>query len=407
MSDYSDESKKDLSSSEVQKYADQIRLGEFDNVLKSLNVVKANHPNFSLTYILMGFCYSIEMLESGDFEKPVSYFNKAKELGCKDVDYFSNIKDHYTRVGDYFYKSGKLEESYKYYLKSTEFSSHNNHLYISNLGSALHRLDRTDEAIKCYNEAIYIEKNYPLAHSNLGLIYYESKQYDDALDFFYKCTLIDPAQPYYWKNYSNCLWALKKHEEALKGFYKVIMLSPLDVNCYTQIGNALCFLGRFKEFQDLIDENFDDIKPKPHPNSLFIKSSKPSGNSVELTLSNGEIVTVKNVKNPIGNDFTFEVGGSKTSNLSLKNYLDKSDKNDIRKKILFASLLNLLGESYFHTGDFNASINYYNQAIELNLNNSSYHLNISNAYKELGDDINAKIYYEKYSKLSSVSKKND
>ena len=407
MSDYSDESKKDLSSSEVQNYADQIKLGEFDNVLKSLNVVKANHPNFSLIYVLMGYCYSMKSLKSGDFEKPVSYFNKAKELGCKDVDYFSNIKSHYTRLGDYFFKSGKLEESYKYYLKCTELSSYNNHEYIGNLGTALHRLGRIDEAMKCYKESIYIEKNHAVSHSNLGLIYYEAKQYDDALDSFDKCILIDPTQPYYWKNYSNCLWALKKHEEALKGFYRIIMLNPLDVNCYTLIGNALCFLGRFKEFQDLIVENFDDIKPKPHPDSLFIKSSKPSGNSVDLTLSNGEIVTVKNVKSPTDNDFTFEVGGSKTSSLSLKKYLDKGDESDIRKKILFASLLNLLGESYFHTGEFNVSINYYNQAIELNLYMPSYHLNISNAYKELGDDINAKIYYEKYSKLSSLSKKND
>ena len=347
MNDSSKNNNKDLSDQDIEIYFQQLRIGNWKNVLESLNILKDDYPNSSSICLLMAICHSVAMMENGDIEKPIIFFEKAKSLGLKNNDYNINIKEHYSRVGQYFRISNDYENAYKYLIKSTEYSNYNNHIYYSNIGSLLKIMDKTEESNEMYRKSIKINKNYAISYCNLGLNHYECKKFDDALEFFHKSTLIDDIQATYQIHYGNCFWALKRYEEGLKAYYKAHMLDPSNVDIFIIIAAALSTLERDNELQELVSSNLDDVNS------------------------------------------------------------NKNDKKSEQKIIKYSELLNILGQSYFKTKDFQKSINALSKAIEINPNNLIYYKNIINAYKMLGDTQKTKIYNDKLSKLSAQSKDND
>ena len=337
----------DLSTEQIKKFSYQLEIGNWKNVILALNVLKDDYPNSPNLYLLYGISYSQAMIDNGDIDKPIFFFDKSKSLGLPVKVYNTNIKEHYSRAGLYLYHVDNYEDSYKYLIKSTEFGTFNNHIYVCNVGNVLLKLNKTAEAIEMYKKSIKINNNYAIAHSNLGICYYNNKHYDDALKNFLTCTLLNNIEPFYMINYANCLWALERKDEALEAYYKVRMLDPSNVDSYTLLCSSLSFLGREKELQDLILVNIDEINTKP---------------------------------------------GDKISESKISKFLD---------------LLISLSESYFKTKDFYKSIDILNKALEINSNNPVIHRSIIKSYKEIGDNQKEKIHSDKLSKLLKQAKDSD
>ena len=55
----------------------------------------------------------------------------------------------------------------------------------------------------------------------------------------------------------------------------------------------------------------------------------------------------------------------------------------------------LLGVAYGMTGNHEKAIEYFTKVVELNPDNAGAFLNLSNAYKYIGDETNARIFMEK------------
>src|SRR5262249_30096661 len=68
-----------------------------------------------------------------------------------------------------------------------------------NLGTALHRKGRLDEAIAAYRDAIHLKKDYPEAHCNLGHILRQQGEFRKALESLrrgHELGSKDPRWPY-------------------------------------------------------------------------------------------------------------------------------------------------------------------------------------------------------------------
>ena len=347
MTDNSLKNNKDLSKQEIETYFNQLEIGNWKTVLEALDILAPDYSNSPSFFLITGIAHSMAMLENGDIEKPIVYFDKAKSLGCGLKDYYTNLKEHYSRIGHYLYSIGDNEDSYKYFIKATEYSSNNNHIYLTSAANMLVKLNKAEEAKAMYKKAIKIDNNYVFAYNNLGLCCYTHKDYNEALINFHKCILVDDTNPIFWVNYANCLWALKRQEEALEAYYKVRMLDPSNPDTFILLASALDTMGQDSELQEIVSTNLDNFAVNSADKELKIKSEKIS------------------------------------------------------------FLLNILGNSYFKTKDFQKSIDSLNMALEIAPDNICLHNDIIKAYNKVGDHKKIKTHTEKISKLSNKDKDND
>ena len=83
---------------------------------------------------------------------------------------------------------------------------------LNNRGLALHRLDRLDEALVSYDQALTIIPNYAGAINNRAATFHRLRRHDDALTACDRALAIDPNHREAWSNRglnSVRAWALR------------------------------------------------------------------------------------------------------------------------------------------------------------------------------------------------------
>src|SRR6266851_458729 len=150
-----------------------------------------------------------------------------------------------------------------------------------NEGNALHSLQRYQEALAAYEQAIHLDPNFALAYKNKGWTLNNLKRYQEALVAYEQAIHLDPNLALAYKNkgwtlnnperlravlaaYKQAnrldsndavayngkglvLLDLKRYREALAAFEQAIHLDPNDALAYYGKGNALYRLKRYQE----------------------------------------------------------------------------------------------------------------------------------------------------------------
>ena len=117
----------------------------------------------------------------------------------------------------------------------------------NNLGSALTRRGRTNEAVAHYREALKINDRYAEAHYNLGVALLQNGRPDDAIAEWQKAVEIDHkyAEAYY--NLGLTLARRGRFDDAMALFRKALENKPDYVEAYTSLGVVLADRGLLKE----------------------------------------------------------------------------------------------------------------------------------------------------------------
>jgi tetratricopeptide (TPR) repeat protein len=108
-------------------------------------------------------------------------------------------------------------------------------------------LNKSDEAIKSYDNAIEINPQRSEAWSNKGLVLYHLNKSDEAITAFDKAIEINPRDSDAWKNTGATLGNLNRYEEAVKAYDKAIEINPQDSDAWYNKGITLAKLGKFDE----------------------------------------------------------------------------------------------------------------------------------------------------------------
>jgi tetratricopeptide (TPR) repeat protein len=122
-----------------------------------------------------------------------------------------------------------------------------NYIAHLNLGNALLKDNKKDEAIHHYIKAIEIHKNYKDAHYNLGIAFALQGKYDDAVNEYYTVLRLDKN---YWKagfHLANALAKTGRLDEAIVRYENVIQLHSKDVDVYNNFALALVKKGKDNE----------------------------------------------------------------------------------------------------------------------------------------------------------------
>ena len=129
-----------------------------------------------------------------------------------------------------------------------------------NMGLALARKRRFDEAMGHYEEALSIQPKYTLAHNNLGNALLESGRIDESLPHFSKALEIDPDYADAHYNIATALAQLNQLENARRHFSEVLRLQPSFTEAHNNLGNIL---ARQKRLDEAIEHYRKALQARP------------------------------------------------------------------------------------------------------------------------------------------------
>jgi len=96
-------------------------------------------------------------------------------------------------------------------------------------GIAYHQLLQLDSALKSYQQAVRLKKDYLEAINNIGTIYYARKNYGRSITYYKRAIKIAPQAPKSASIYSNlgtAYFARKQYKDATDAFQIAMTLDP-------------------------------------------------------------------------------------------------------------------------------------------------------------------------------------
>ena len=119
--------------------------------------------------------------------------------------------------------------------------------YYNNRGLAYAALQRIDDAVTDYRQAIVLNPGYVEAHLNLGNALRARKQFDAALDSYRQATMLNPSYAEAHNNAGITLAGLGRWEEATADFLQALACMPSDASIHNNLGNVLKEQGRLDD----------------------------------------------------------------------------------------------------------------------------------------------------------------
>jgi tetratricopeptide (TPR) repeat protein len=192
------------------------------------------------TLHLMGFLH----LQDEQYDFAIEWIARAIQQGPKPV-YLWNL-------GTALQKQGRYEEALKAFDKAVQLKPDDADLW-RNLGDILIDLDRPGEAILSFQHALKLNPRHWDAANKSGHLLYRLERFEDALAHFNLCDELQPNRALTLKIRALTLRGLKRLDESLADNRRAYELDPADPDTCNNIGDVLLLLG----WQDEAVEWFD------------------------------------------------------------------------------------------------------------------------------------------------------
>jgi tetratricopeptide (TPR) repeat protein len=99
-------------------------------------------------------------------------------------------------------------------------------------GIAYHQMLQLDQALKSYQEAVKLKKDYLEAINNIGTIYYARKSFRRSITYYERALKLEPhseRSAAVYNNLGTAFFARKQYKQAFDAFQTALSLDP-DVN---------------------------------------------------------------------------------------------------------------------------------------------------------------------------------
>jgi len=160
---------------------------------------------------------------------------ETKYIGFKVIDDLEAIAEYYNNQGFLY---GYFSESEGHELDFDPLEAEMKMIQLSlqvkpsfgrarnNLGVALRRRGRIQEAIEQYKKAIEVDPGFAEAHANLGAAYHAVHRVDDALRELRIAVNLSGSNGYYHHQVGVMEYGLGRYEEAIKAFRSALSKEP-------------------------------------------------------------------------------------------------------------------------------------------------------------------------------------
>lgn len=134
-----------------------------------------------------------------------------------------------------------------------------------NLGSILEEMERTDEAIACYESAAAIAPNFRDAHFNLANLLQQRGDIERALDEYEEVVRIDPTDAQAHNNLCCILGKLRRFDESIEHGRTAVRYSPDYAEAHRNLTISLCLKGLYEQALEEARECERLGQPMPDP----------------------------------------------------------------------------------------------------------------------------------------------
>ncbi len=151
----------------------------------------------------------------------------------------------HNNLGNALKRQGRIEEAIVHFNKALQINPGYAKAY-NNLGTALASQGKTEEAIKHFGIALYINPGYAAAHSNIGVALASQDELEKAIVHFRAALRLKPDYTQVHSNLGAALVRQRKLQEALEHFHTALRLNPGDVQTYNNLQICLKLIRQNK-----------------------------------------------------------------------------------------------------------------------------------------------------------------
>ena len=320
-------------------------------------------------------------------------------------------QDHVKQILDLF-SSGKILEAVDS-INTTLNNYPEEPILFNILGACYAELGDSSKAIKNYESAIGLDKNYAKAYYNLAGTLHETKQYDEAIEAYKKAINIEPENKEALNNLGNTLRELQKPQEAIEFFQRAIDINPnyteslyglalsnqdlgLSDEAIKIYEKVLILKPNFYELHNniaIIFQNLDRIDSAIHHlnEAILINPNftEAHHNLGSVFREQGEFSKAYNCfELALNIDPSYFEAYRSLGNLQMEMGELESSINSYKKvleiKPDYIEVLNNLGSVYKDISDFDASLDAFEKALDINPNYLEVLNNLGLTFIELG-----------------------
>ncbi len=157
-------------------------------------------------------------------------------------------------------KEGKLNEAIRHYSEALRIKQ-NYALAHNNLGVALRLQGRLDEAIRHHSEALRIKPDFAKAHNNLGIALSRQGKMKEAIDHYSEALRIDPNYSEAHNNLGIVLDTQGEWEEAIRHYSEALRLDPDYAKAHFNLAGTLL---RQKRVEEAVGHLYDAVRIDPN-----------------------------------------------------------------------------------------------------------------------------------------------
>lgn len=179
----------------------------------------------------------VSYLALGKTDKAVTYLEKALEMN-------SRFAWAHLNLGAALEKQRKFEEALDHYFEASWIEPYNREFH-NKLGTALAAQGRLEEAIAQYSEALRIKPDYAEAHFNLGIALGQQGKTNDAIREFRAAIRVKPDYAQAHHNLGSTLDEMGKIDEAIWEYRQAIRIKPDLAEAHNNLAVALYFKGDY------------------------------------------------------------------------------------------------------------------------------------------------------------------
>src|SRR5437667_297394 len=177
--------------------------------------------------------------------RQVGYWHDSTRLFTHALEVTSANWLAHNNLGDALAREGKLEEATGHFAESVRLEPSNPDAHY-NLGVALHRQGRPAEATLHYREALRLAPDYPNAHNNLGVALLNGGEVEQAIGELQQAFLMhqDPGTHF---NLGLALAKQGRTDEAIEHYREAVRLQPAFGEARQHLADALASQAKTEE----------------------------------------------------------------------------------------------------------------------------------------------------------------
>jgi len=298
-----------------------------------------------------------------------------------------NVRAH-NDLGLALSKHDRPDEAIAEYQKALELDSEYVYAHI-NLGNELAKCERIDEAVYHFHQALRIRPGFAKVHRNLGGVLVDSGRIDEGVNHLRKALDIHPDSAEARNNMGNALAKQGRLKPAIAEFMKALEIQPGFASAHNNLGLALVKARRIDEavhhFQKAVE-----LQPRYALAHYNLGSAlRASGRPTEAADCYRQAIAISPENPEFRHNFAIVLTQQGFLDQAIVEYLEA-----LKIKPDYAEAQNNLGYAYFCQGRLEEAIRYYRKALRIQPRHARAQNNLGAALGQQGRFDEAIVHFQ-------------